>query len=194
MPKQRFNKATSSSSKSVKRLTLYRSGSRSVHIGFRVPMVVRDVLRGCVPNVSVFLRRLVLDALEKLPVHGEFEELRLELKVACLEDELGKLHRWGSLLLKHGSYAKAYLDEVKGGVVFDRKPYYYSRPPRRPPAKPEEIVTVSDLVELREKLSMELNRVLRRLVELKRARYSRQSSQSRDTSPHGDPSTKIKEE
>jgi len=132
--------------------------------------------------MSVFLRRLVLDALERLSVHSEFEELRLELEVAQLAEELNNLQRWGSLLLKHGSYAEAYLSEVRGGVVFDRKPYFYSRSPRRPAAKPEEIATVSDLVELREKLSKELNRVLRRLIDLKRARYS-QGAKRQDTQP-----------
>lgn len=172
-------KTSSSASESVIRNTHSSRRSSSATITFRVPVVVRDVLRGGVPNVSVFLRRLVLDALEKLPVHVEFEELRLELEVCVLRDELEKLQRWGSLLLEHGSYAEAYLSEVKGGVVFDRKPFYYSRTPRRPAAKPEEIATVSDLVELREWLSKDLNRVLQRLVKLKKARYSQ--GESRDT-------------
>jgi len=77
-------------------------------------------------------------------------------------------------LLKHGSYAQAYLWEVKGqGVMLDCKPFYVKPGQRyRPPAKPEEILTVEELVQLRERLSLQLNQLLRRLIELKKAYIS----------------------
>lgn len=166
---------SSSASKSVKRYTPLRSRSgRAKIVGFRLPVEVYVLLRECVPNVSSFLRSLVYSSLEKLPVHLEFEEVKLEVEVTRLTEELEKVHRWQKLVLKHGSYAEAYLEELKGGLVRDRKPFYLPRPP--PSVKPEELVTVSDIVEYREKLAKQLVGLLNRLMELKLSR-------SRDTKP-----------
>jgi len=86
------------------------------------------------------------------------------------------------MLIKHGSYAKAYLDEVKGqGVILDRKPFYLQPGQHyRPPAKPEEILTLEELVKLREKLSIQLNQLLRRLIQLKKAQVSHHGDKQRN--------------
>ena len=102
---------------------------------------------------------------EKLPTYFEMEEFTLEVQVAQLTEELEKVHRWQKLVLKHGSYAEAYLQEVKGGVVRDRKPHFLRKPP--PFVKHEELVTVSDIVRYREKLAKQLVQLLNRLMELK---------------------------
>lgn len=132
----------SSSSKRVIRMTPRRRSGRASRVSFRLPVEVYVLLRRSVPNVSGFLRRLVLDALERLPVYFEMEEFRLEVEVARLTEELEKVHRWQRLVLKHGSYAEAYLQELKGGVVRDRKPHFLPKPP--PFVRPEELVTVED--------------------------------------------------
>jgi len=177
--------STSSASRSVKRLTPVRSRSgRAKIVGFRLPVEVYVLLKECVPNVSEFLRKLVLDALEKLPVYFEMEEFRLELEVARLTEELEKVHRWQKLVLKHGSYAEAYLQKLKGGIVRDRKPHFLPEPP--PFVKPEELVTVSDIVKYRETLAKKLVQLLNRLMELK-------LSKSRDTHA-GQYATNQKEE
>jgi len=168
MEKRKMNNtgSTPTASKSVKRLTPLRSSSgRAKIVGFRLPVEVYVLLKECVPNVSEFLRKLVLDALEKLPVYLEMEEFRLELEVARLTAELEKVHRWQKLVLKHGSYAEAYLQKLKGGFVRDRKPHFLPEPP--PFVKPEELVTVSDIVKYREALAKRLVQLLNRLMELK---------------------------
>ena len=119
----------SSASGTVKRYThLRRRSGRAKIVGFRLPFEVYVLLRECVPNISGFLRKLVFDSLEKLTVVFEFEELGLELEISRLNEELEKVHRWQKLLLKHGSYAEAYLEKLKGGHVIDRKPFYVPQP------------------------------------------------------------------
>jgi len=149
-----------------------------------LPVEVFVLLRECVPNLSVFMRRLVFSALERLPVYFEMEEFWLELEVARLTDELEKVHRWQKLVLKHGSYAEAYLQKLKGGIVRDRKPHFLPEPP--PFVKPEELVTVSDIVKYRETLAKRLVQLLNRLMELK-------LSKSRDTRLHADATNKKEE-
>ena len=122
-------------------------------------------MREHVPNVSEFLRKLVYSALGHLPVYLEIEEFWLELEVARLAEELEKVHRWQKLVLKHGSYAEAYLQELKGGIVRDRRPHFLPRPP--PFVKPEELLTVSEIVMYRERLAKKLVQLLGRLMELK---------------------------
>ncbi|MCK4478863.1 hypothetical protein KAU88_10135 [Candidatus Bathyarchaeota archaeon] len=156
----------SPSSKSVLRNTHSSRRSRALTtVSFRLPFWVHVLLKENVLNVSGFLRSVVYSSLEELPVYLEFEEVKLEVEVTRLTEELEKVHRWQKLLLKHGSYAEAYLEELKGGLVRDRKPFYLPRPP--PSVKPEELVTVSDIVKYREKLAKRLVGLLNRLMELK---------------------------
>ena len=167
------NTTSSSTSRSVKRYTpLRRRSGRAKIVGFRLPEEVYVLLKECVPNVSGFLRKLVFDALERLHVYFVMEEFQIEIEVACLTEELEKVHRWQKLVLKHGSYAEAYLQKLKGGIVRDRKPHFLPEPP--PFVKPEELVTVSDIVKYREALAKRLVQLLNRLMELK-------LSKSRDT-------------
>ena len=177
--------ASPSAPKPVRRPTLSRRRSgRAKKVSFRLPVEVAVLLREHVSNVSEFLRGLVFEALEKLPIYFEMEEFRLELEVAYLTEELEKVHRWQKLVLKHGSYAEAYLQKLKGGIVRDRKPHFLPEPP--PFVKPEELVTVSDIVKYRESLAERLVQLLNRLMELK-------LSKSRD-SHTGQYATNQKEE
>jgi len=126
---------------------------------------VYGVLRRSVPNISGFLRGLVYDALGRLPVVYEMEEQRLELEIAFLADELRKVHSWQCLLLKHGSYAEAYLEKLKGGLLQDRKPHFLPEPP--PFIKQQELFVVEDIVKYREKLAAQLTEKLSRIMKLK---------------------------
>lgn len=170
------DRSASSASKSVRRRTLPSSSRRSAKISVRLPVGVYVVLKDTVPNVSGFVRELVVDGLEKLPILFEIEEYKLEIEVARLTGELEKVHRWQKLLLKHGSYAEAYLEQLKGGIVIDRRPFHLPSPP--PAIKAEELLTVSDIVKYREKLAKQLVALLNRLMELK-------LSKSRDTQTTG---------
>jgi len=150
---------------------IYRSGRRSrqydVKVQFRVGRGVYEVLRSVTPNVSEFLRGLVVDFLERLPRVSQVEEFRLEVEVAKLTGELERVHRWQKAVLKHGSYAEAYLQQLRGGVILDRKPFHLAKPPAE--IKPEELQTVQSIVEYREILTRQLVEKLNRLVELKKA-------------------------
>jgi hypothetical protein len=125
------------------------------------------LLRENAVNVSGLLRRLVYEFLEKLPSYLEMEEFRLELEVARLSEELERVHRLQRQILKHGSYAEAYLKELRGGLVVDRQPFYVQKP--RPEVKPEELLTVQAIVEYREALAKQLVRKVNRLLQLKKA-------------------------
>ena len=159
-----------SASKGVGRPTPCSGSSRqpSVVVRVRLPAGVYRLLRESVSNVSGCLRRLVIEFLERLPSYLEMEEFRLELEVAELGMELERVHRLQRLILKHGSYAKAYLQELKGGVNLDRRPFYMPKP--RPEIKPEELLTVSDIVEYREALAKLLVEKTARLIQLKKSK------------------------
>lgn len=175
--------STASASKSVRRPTLSSSRGRSARISVRLPVGVYGVLKESVPNVSSFIRELTFDALERLPVVFEFEEYRLEVEVARINGELEKVHRWQRLLLKHGSYAQAYLEKLKGGIVVDRSPFYVREPP--PSVKPEELVTVSDIVKYREKLAKQLVGLLNRLMALKLSKSRDKQTTEKEVKKHG---------
>ena len=161
-----------SASKGVLRNTLDSSGrgrQPSRVVSFRLPLPLYCLLREHVVNVSGLLRRLVVEFLEKLPSYLEMEEFRLELEVARIGEELERVHRLQRLILKHGSYAEAYLQELKGGIVWDRKPHYLPKG-LRPELKPEELLTVSDIVEYREALAKLLVEKTARLIQLKKSK------------------------
>jgi hypothetical protein len=111
------------------------------------------------------------------------EEYRLEVEVARINEELEKVHRWQKLLLKHGSYAEAYLEKLKGGIVRDSKPFYVPEPP--PFVKPEELVTVSDIVAYRETLAKQLVGLLNRLMELKLSKSRDTQTTEKEVRKHG---------
>ena len=162
--------ASPSATQSVGRPTLYSSGScrtPSVVVRVRLPLNVFEVLKSSVSNVSGFIRGLVLDGLQRLPWVFENEMFRLEVEVACLVEELHTVHGWQKAVLKHGSYAEAYLKQLRGGVILDRKPFHLAKPPAE--IKPEELQTVQSIVEYREALTRQLVEKLNRLVELKKA-------------------------
>jgi len=160
-----------SASKGVLRNTLCSGSSRqpSRVVSFRLPVAVYRLLRENAVNVSGLLRRLVIEFLEKLPSYLELEEFRLELEVAKIAEELERVHRLQRLILKHGSYAENYLQELKGGIVWDRKPHYLPKGVR-PELKPEELLTVSGIVEYRQALAKLLLEKTARLIQLKKSK------------------------
>lgn len=138
---------------------------------FRLPRGVLDFLHDNVANVSAECRKLVFDHVEQLPGYWQVEEFRLEVEVARLIDELNSVHRWQNAVLKHGSYAEAYLNELRGGVVLDRNPFYVRKP--RPDVKPEELQVVKEIVDYREALAKQLAEKLKRLMVLKKSQSSK---------------------
>lgn len=167
-----MDKATASASTSVKRYTQSSSRRRQPirMVCFRLPVSVHDFLHENVSNVSGTCRSLVFDFVERLPGYWLVEEFRLEVEVARLIDELENLHKWQNAVLKHGSYAEAYLEKLKGGRIVDRKPFYVREP--APEVKTEEKNLVEKIVALREAIAVELTEKLNRLVELKKTRLN----------------------
>ena len=163
---------STSASNHVLRSTQSSSRRRSqygVKVQFRIDSSVYGVLRRAVPNLSEYMRKLIYDAARKLPSYCENEEIRLEVEVAQLVEELHRFHYYSKALLKHGSYAQAYLQSLKGGRVVDTKPYYQRDVP--PEVSKVELKTVESVVEYRELLAARLNERLKRLVELKKASF-----------------------
>ena len=162
---------SSSTSNGVGHPTFKSSGrgrQPSVVVRVRLPLTLYRLLRKKVSNISGFVRRLVIDSLESLDVDSSserIEELRLEVEIDCLCDELERLHRWQKLILKHGSYAKAYLEELKGGIVGDRMPFYLRRP--KPEVGDKEKLVVQNVIHYREAISELLADKLNRLMQLK---------------------------
>jgi hypothetical protein len=158
------NRVVQSTNRSSRRGSLY-----GVKVQFRLDSRVYGVLRRAVPNLSEYMRKLVYDASKNLPSHCECEEVRLEVEVAQLVEELHRFHGYSKALLKHGSYAQAYLLSLKGGRVVDTKPFFQREVP--PEVSKVELKTVESVVEYRELLAARLNEKLKRLVELKKASF-----------------------
>ena len=169
MTKQKHTNKTVTPTENVRRQTHRRRSCSALttRVCFRLSADVYRLLKSSVPNVSGFLRKVVYEAVEQLPVYFDIEEFKLEIEIAQLADELQKVHRWQSLVLKHGSYAEAYLQKLKGGLVTDRKPHFLPEPP--PFVRPEEIVVVEDIVKYREKLARQLLLKVNRVMQLKNA-------------------------
>lgn len=167
-----MDKASSSASTRVKCKTQSSSRRRQPNtmVCFRLPGGVSEFLKENVSNVSLTCRNLVFDFVERLPNYWKVEEFRLEVEVARFIDELEDLHKWQNAVLKHGSYAEAYLKKLKGGLVVDRKPFNLREP--APEVKAEEKKLVEKIVALREAIAAELIEKLNRLVELKRTRLT----------------------
>ena len=187
--KQQNNHAKQSvqNSRNVIRNTNRRSSCRALTtVCFKLNVDVYRLLKVNVSNMSEFFRQIVYEAVEKLPVYLSMEEFQLEIEIARLADELTKVHNWQIKVLKHGSYAEAYLEKLKGGLVQDRRPHFLPEPP--PFVRPEEIVVVEDIVKYREKLAKQLLVKVNRVMQLKNAglpeesfmQYARDKSKSRD--------------
>jgi len=134
-------------------------------ISFRLPLNLIEFLKGEVPNLSDYCRKVIFDSVERLPNYQRIEEFRLSVEVERLIEELGSLHRWQNAVLTHGSYAEAYLKKLKGGQVNDFKPHWQREPP--PEVKADEKRLVEKVVALREVYAHELAEKVARLVELK---------------------------
>jgi len=166
--KQQNNHAKQSvqNSRNVIRNTNRRSSCRALTtVCFKLNVDVYRLLKVNVSNMSEFFRQIVYEAVEKLPVYLSMEEFQLEIEIARLADELTKVHNWQIKVLKHGSYAEAYLQKLKGGWVQDRKPFFQRDPP--PFIRPEELLVVEDIVKYREKLAKQLVLKLNRVMQLK---------------------------
>jgi hypothetical protein len=137
-------------------------------VSFRLPLNLIEFLRENVPNISEYCRRVVFDSVERLPNYQKIEEFRLSVEVERLIEELDGLQRWSNAVLKHGSYAQAYLKKLKGGQVNDFKPHFQKEPP--PEVKADEKRLVEKIVALREVYAHDLAEKVARLVELKSSR------------------------
>ncbi len=80
---------------------------------------------------------------------------------------MDKLQEYHSTLLRHGSYAKQYLDRLKDGIIVTHKPFQYSKSGQLALTK-EEQQLVDETVKLREELAKQYAEKLGELLSLKK--------------------------
>ncbi|MEM2351235.1 MAG: hypothetical protein QXT26_02390 [Thermoproteota archaeon] len=140
-----------------------RKTKRTVKVQFRINSEVYRAVKNTTGNFSEWLRSLIYESL-KADVERLSERQRLALELSKLEEEMNKLHRWDKTLRFHGSYAKASIKAVKGGIIDDRPPHYHARV--KAELKPEELRLAEKSVELRERLAEIYRKKLERYLEL----------------------------
>lgn len=113
-------------------------------------------------NVNALVNRALLSYVGE---NSGDEELRLEAEVELLRDELDRVHGWQKSIVAHGSGARAYLEKVRGGEVFDRSPFFEREPGMEYSVEDRRIV--EKVVWYRELLAKKLRRAVCRLLRLK---------------------------
>jgi len=126
-------------------------------------------LRGGVKgfNVNRFWNDAALAYVAELD--GAEEELRLEAEIDILIQSLDRVHRDQKAVLRHGSYALAYMKELKG---LDVKRYVTDAPPynakhERPSLTAKELELVEKMVIYRRALAEELHEKLDKRMDLR---------------------------
>jgi hypothetical protein len=144
-----------------------RYGSKTTTITIRVPLWLFQKLKEKgVQDISRFVRQFLVRE-----IHSGFsEEEGLEYELQTLKDEMSNLQEHHTTLLKHGSYAKDYLNKLKDGVSVTHKPFTYSKA-QTPTLSQEEIGLVNETVNLREELARQYCSKLKQLLEVKKQRY-----------------------
>jgi len=143
-----------------------RSRDKSTTISVRVPRWLYEKLTQKVQNISQFVRKLLI-----LELEGELtEEEQLEAKLDLLREEMDKLQEYKDTALKHGSYAKEYLNDLKDKQMVSHNPFYYSKK-STPTLKPEEQNIVEETTRLRNLLAQKYQQTLKRLIEIKRMKH-----------------------
>lgn len=136
---------------------------KSVTISVRIPAWLYDKLksRGKL-NMSKIIRQLLLKATD-----GELtEEEELETKLDQLKEEMDKLQRYNSTLLKHGSYAKEYQESLKDKTCVTHNPFTYHKPTQQTLTQQEQRL-VDETVRLRGCLAKQYAETLDKLLQIK---------------------------
>ncbi|MEM2741975.1 MAG: hypothetical protein QXD95_07495 [Nitrososphaeria archaeon] len=138
--------------------------NKTVTITVRIPVWLYERLKEKgISNISKFVRKLLLIEIEGCKLTRE-EELEAELEQ--LKEEMDKLQEYHSSLLKHGSYAKDYLEKLKDGTTVTHNPFRFSKPGQFTLSK-EEKELVDKAVKLREELNKQYKEKLREWLALK---------------------------
>ncbi|MEM3601348.1 MAG: hypothetical protein QXN87_01590 [Candidatus Bathyarchaeia archaeon] len=141
-------------------------GNKTTTITIRIPVWLYERLKKKgILNISNFVRKLLV-----MEIEGEqSREEELESQLENLKIEMEKLQNYHSTLLKHGSYAKEYLEKLKDGTMITHKPFSYSKPGQLALSK-EEQELVDETVKIREELAKQYGKKLKELLTLKRSR------------------------
>ncbi|MEM3573724.1 MAG: hypothetical protein QXJ62_05820 [Nitrososphaeria archaeon] len=140
--------------------------NKTVTITVRIPVWLYERLKEKrISNISKFVRRLLLIEIEGCKLTRE-EELEAELEQ--LKEEMDRFQDYHSTLLKHGSYARDYLEKLKDGNIVTHKPFHYSKPGQLALSK-EEQELVDETVKIREKLAKQYGKKLKELLTLKKS-------------------------
>lgn len=141
-----------------------RKYSKSVSISIRIPFwLYKKLKEKGVSNFSKFIRKLIL-----MDIGGELtKEEELETELEQLKEEMDKLQKYHSTLLRHGSYAKDYLEKLKDGSIVTHKPFHYFKPGQLALSK-EEQELVDQAVKLREELNKKYKEKFREWLLIKK--------------------------
>ena len=140
------------------------TSKKTTTITVRIPVWLHKRLneKGIV-NISGFVRKLII-----METEGELSrEEEIEAQLERLKEEMEKLQNYHSTLLKHGSYAREYVEKLKDGTIETHRPFHYSKP-RQLALSKEEQELVSEAVKLREELNEQYKEKLREWLALKR--------------------------
>ncbi|MEM3773460.1 MAG: hypothetical protein QXX92_00440 [Candidatus Bathyarchaeia archaeon] len=137
--------------------------NKTVTITVRVPVWLYERLKEKgIYNISKFVRKLLL-----VEIEGKLtREQELEAELEQLTEEMDKLQKHHSTLLKHGSYAKIYVENLKDGTIVTHNPFRFSKPGQLALSK-EEKELVDEAVKLREELNKQYKEKLREWLALK---------------------------
>jgi len=147
------------------------SSNETITMSIRIPTwLLQKIKEKGTSNISHFVRKLLLKEVE-CPSTTE-EELEYELQ--RLKKEMEDLQDYHKTLLKHGSYAKDYLEKLKDGITVTHNPFNYSKA-LSPTLSQEEIGLVDETVKIREELAKQYCGKLKELLKLKREKYKLES-------------------
>lgn len=137
--------------------------NKTVTISVRIPFWLYEKLKKKgILNISNFIRKLLI-----MEIESELsKEEELEAQLENLKLEMEKLQNHHSTLLKHGSYAKDYLEKLKDGTIVTHKPFRFSKPGQLALSK-EEKELVDKAVKLREELNKKYTEKFREWLALK---------------------------
>jgi len=136
---------------------------KTITVSIRIPFWLYKRLKEKeITNISNFIRKLLL-----MEIGGSLtREEELEAQLEYLKTEMEKLQNYHSTLLKHGSYAKDYLEKLKDRNIVTHKPFRYCKP-ENPVLSKEEQELVDETIRLREQLANQYGEKLKELLMLK---------------------------
>lgn len=151
------------------------SATKTVTMSIRIPRWLFEKLKEKkTGNLSKFVRHLLVKNLGSRFSSKE----QIESKLNCLGMEMNRLQKYQSTLLKHGTYAKIYYNNVKDRDIVTHGPFKFaSARDRHISLTPEENKLLDRTREKREELAKQYARVLAEYLETKGQEKRKENTQ-----------------